>query len=86
MSLKFCLKFHINSLPTWEILHAFLMCADFFKINFFEKIISGISSDMYYCMQIPLNMHWFVIKTPLKLLNPLIIAINCWNIFNGSVL
>ena len=37
--------FSINSLPPWEILHAFLLSADFFQNNFFFKILSGISSE-----------------------------------------
>ena len=30
-------NFLINFLAIWVILHAFLLSADFFKINFFEK-------------------------------------------------
>ena len=29
----------------WEILHAFLLSADFFKINFFKKFFWGISFE-----------------------------------------
>ena len=37
--------FSLNSLPPWEIFHAFLWSADvFFKINF-RKILSGIPSE-----------------------------------------
>ena len=37
--------FSLNSLPPWEIVHAYMSSADFFQNQFFRKVLSQIPSE-----------------------------------------
>ena len=41
------LKVPSKSLPPWDILHAFLLSADFIQNQLFRKILSGIPSEYH---------------------------------------
>ena len=54
VQVQVCLTLKINSLAPWEIFRAFLLSADFFQNQLFQKILSGIPSE---CQAV-----WFQIR------------------------